>query len=231
MKKLLLLTCASITLSATAQTGNCLVAMDSIKGTYTWACNNGKANGEGISVGVDTYEGTFKNGLPEGKGKYTWKNGDYYFGGWKKGLKEGKGELHLPVNGVDSVISGYWKKDVYRGQYEDPYKIHNNSTDIGRVGIMKIAGNQMNITVTVENLVGGGSIYSSGFTTLTRMTDHRVTRGTYQSKSSNALTNKEITTFQNVIFPFRVWMYFGNSNVEIEFFEEGSYDVTIPINK
>lgn len=231
MKRLLIPAVILISLYSTAQNSNCMVGLDSIRGTYTGDCKNGKANGEGKSVGVDTYEGSFKNGFPEGKGKYTWKNGDYYYGSWKRGLKEGKGELHLPVNGVDSVITGYWKRDVYRGQYEDPYKIQNNSSDIGRVGVTKIMDNQMNVTVTVENLVGGGSIYSSGFTTLTKMTVHRVTRGTYQSKSSNALTNKEITTFQNVIFPFRVWMYFGNSNVEIEFFEEGSYDVTIPINK
>lgn len=208
----------------------CIVGLDSLKGLYDGECSNGKANGEGKAIGVDKYEGTFKNGLPDGKGKYTWKNGDFYYGGWKKGLKEGKGELHLPVNGMDSVIAGYWKKDMYKGQYENPYAIHNNSSDIGRVEVSKIRG-QMTITVTVTNLIGGGSIYNSGLTTTTRMTDLKVTRGSYMSKASNALTNKEITTFQGVVFPFRAWMYFGSSNVEIELYEEGSWDITVPINK
>ena len=231
MKTVVILLFSLCLLQANAQTSTCSVGLDSLKGTYDGACNNGKANGEGTAIGVDSYVGTFKNGLPDGKGKYTWKNGDYYFGEWKKGLKEGKGELHLPVNGVDSVISGYWKKDMYKGQYAEAYKILNSSTDIGRVAISKIGGNTRSITVTVENLVGGGSIYGSGLTTTTRMTDFKITGGTYQTKSSNALTNKEVTTFQNVTFPFRIWMYFNNSNVEIEFFEEGAYDVTVPINK
>ncbi|MBK7432767.1 MAG: hypothetical protein IPI66_02005 [Chitinophagaceae bacterium] len=231
MKTLLFVFFALGFLTAGAQSDPCLVSLDSLKGSYEGGCEKGKANGEGKAIGVHSYTGSFKNGLPDGQGKYTWPNGDFYFGGWKKGLKEGKGELHLPVNGIDSVITGFWKKDMYKGQYENPYQIMNNSTDIGRVAVSKIRGNTMNITVTVENLVGGGSIYNQSLGANTRMTDHRVTRGIYQSKSSNLLTNKEVTTFQNVSFPFRIWMYFGNSNVEIEFFEEGSYDVNIPINK
>lgn len=231
MKTVFILFFSLCILSTNAQTSACLVGLDSLKGSYEGGCKDGKASGDGTAIGVDSYAGTFKNGLPDGKGKYTWKNGDYYFGEWKKGLKEGKGELHLPVNGVDSVIMGYWKKDMYKGQYAEAYKIINNSTDIGRVAISKIGGNTRSITVTVENLVGGGSIYGSGLQTTTRMTEHKVTRGSYQAKSANALTNKEVTTFQNVIFPFRIWMYFGQSNVEIEFFEEGAYDVTVPINK
>ena len=217
--------------TVSAQTKPCFVAPDSLKGSYEGECINGKANGNGKAIGIDTYEGDFKNGLPEGKGKYTWKNGDYYYGGWKKGLKDGKGELHLPVNGEDSVIFGYWKKDVYKGLYEYPFVIVNNTTDIGRVEVNKLRQGDNSITVSVENLISGSSIYSSGLQTTTTMTDDKVSRGSYMSKSSNALTNKEITTFQGVNFPFRVWMHFGNSNVEIEFFESGSWDVRVPINK
>jgi hypothetical protein len=214
-----------------AQSSTCIVSLDSIKGSYEGGCSNGKANGEGTAIGIDSYVGTFKNGLPDGKGKYTWKNGDYYYGDWKKGQKDGKGQLNLPVNGVDSVIYGFWKKGVYKGQYENPYIIHNTSSEIGRVEVNKIRGGQMNVAVTVQNLVGGGSIYNSSLITTTRMTDFKVTRGGYMSKSSNALTNKEITTFQGVIFPFRVYLYFGNASVEIEFMEEGSWDIVVPVNK
>lgn len=211
-----------------AQNAVCKVLSDSIAGTYIGDCKNGKADGIGKSTGLHEYDGDFKNGWPEGKGKYTWPNGDYYYGGWRKGMKEGKGELHLPVNDVDSVIYGYWKKGMYVGQFEAPFKIMNNTTDIGRVEINKIRGSGTNITVSVENLMGGGN-FGGGI--LTKMTDHRVTRGSYQTKATNALTNKEVTTFKGVIFPFRVWMFFANSNVEIEFYETGEYDVRIPINK
>ena len=178
------------------------------------------------------YQGTFKNGWPEGKGKYTWKNGDYFYGGWKKGLKDGKGELHLPVNGVDSVISGYWKKGVYKGQYENPYIIHNYSSDVGRVEINRMTGGkQSSITLTVESLVGGGSIYAStNKSQLTGMTNLEVSRGSYMSKSTNTMTNKDVTTFQGVVFPFRAKFSFGNSMVEIELLQEGDWNITVPIN-
>ena len=51
-----------------AQTANCNVLLDAIKGTYTGGCKNGKADGEGVAQGTDSYEGSFKNGLPEGIG-------------------------------------------------------------------------------------------------------------------------------------------------------------------
>lgn len=232
MKKIITLALLFFSIfNSKAQNTTCEVGLDSLKGSYEGGCSGGKANGEGIAIGIDTYAGTFKNGLPEGKGKYTWKNGDYYYGSWKKGQKEGKGELHLPVNGEDSVIMGYWKKGVYRGQYENPFVIHNTTSDIGRVEVNKIRGGQMNISVTVQNLVGGGGLTNSPLVTTTRMTDFKVIRGSYMSKSSNALTNREITTFQGVIFPFRVYLYFGNAAVEVELFEEGSWDISVPINK
>jgi hypothetical protein len=228
---LLIFLCSVIFGSSYAQNPDCKVLLDSIKGSYSGDCKNGKADGTGTAIGTDTYAGEFKNGLPEGKGKYTWANGDYYYGGWKKGLKEGKGELHLPVNGEDSAIFGYWRKGVYSGQYESAFKILNNSSDIGRVEVNKIRGGKTSITVSVENLIGGGRLMQGSLQTTTRMTDIKVTRGSYNSKNSNALTNKEITTFTGVIFPFRVWMYFGTSHVEIEFYESSDWDVRIPINK
>ena len=101
----LLVICSAQVLSA--QNPDCKVLLDSIKGTYAGECSNGKASGSGKAVGAHTYEGEFKGGLPEGKGKYTWANGDYYYGSWKKGLKEGKGELHRFENGKESLITDY----------------------------------------------------------------------------------------------------------------------------
>lgn len=212
-----------------AQPSDCKVLLDSIKGTYSGECSNGKASGPGKSVGVHTYEGDFKAGLPEGKGKYTWPSGDYYYGGWKKGLKEGKGELHRFENGKESMVTGYWKKGNYRGEYENPYVINNVTNDIGRVEVTKINDKDFSLAVTVENLVGGGS--GSGQQGTTVMTGHQVTRGSYVSKSNNVLTNKEVTTFRGIIFPFRVIMNFGNTMIDIEIFEQGNWDMRVPINK
>lgn len=229
MKKLLLLSFLSVTIiAAKSQNTNCKVMPDSLKGTYEGGCKNGKAEGTGKATGTDAYDGEFKNGLPDGLGKYTWKNSNYYYGRWKKGQKDGKGELHHFENGTEKLTTGYWKKDNYKGEYENPYVITNVTSDIGRVQVEKISDNESTITVTVENLSNNGFASRSQ---ITAMTAHQVTRGQYISKSSNTLTNKEVTVFRGVIFPFRCIFNFGNSIVEIEFFDKGAWDVMVPINK
>jgi hypothetical protein len=223
---LVLLCVISVNLSQ-AQNEECKVLLDSLKGTYTGDCKNGKADGTGKAVGVHTYDGQFKNGLPEGNGKYTWPSGDYYYGGWKKGLKDGKGELHTFEDGVERRTTGYWKKGNYRGEYENPYVIANFTSDIGRVQVEKLNDKETTVTINIESRVNNQSYQGS-----TLMTGHTVTRGQYVSKSSNNLNNnKEVVTFRGVIFPFRCTFNFGNSLVEIEFFEKGNWDVTVPIGK
>ncbi|MEO6541654.1 MAG: hypothetical protein ABIN74_11700 [Ferruginibacter sp.] len=232
MKQLLLLLLLSISIkSVTAQTATCTVLLDSLKGTYDGDCKSGKANGNGKAVGIHIYDGEFKNGVPEGKGKYIWANGDYYYGNWKKGQKEGKGELHRFESGKEIVVKGYWKKDNFKGEYENPYVVTNTTSDIGRLQVTKMSSTEATISVTVESLNSNQSLGSSAFATGTVMTSHQVTRGTYISKSNNAMTNKEITTFRGVVFPFRATFNFGNAIVEIEFFEKGAWDVVVPINK
>ena len=232
MKQLFILLLISFIIkSASSQSIDCKVLLDSLKGTYEGGCVNGKANGQGKAVGINSYEGEFKNGLPEGTGKYTCGSGDYYYGSWKKGLKDGKGELHLFEDGKETLITGYWKKDNYRGEYENAYVINNVTPEIGRVQISKVGNNERVLAITVENLVGGGSLNSSKFQTSTTMTAHQITRGSYVSKSTSTLTNREVTTFRGIIFPFRAIFNFGTSMIDIEIFEEGGWDVFIPINK
>src|SRR5688572_10292771 len=102
MKHLLFFTLLIMAFNTVSAQEDCKVLVDSLKGTYTGECKNGKANGNGKAVGIHTYDGEFKNGLPEGKGKYTWSNGDYYYGSWKKGQKDGKGELHHFEDGKEN---------------------------------------------------------------------------------------------------------------------------------
>ncbi len=231
MKKLLLFLFLSISMHRiTAQTTTCTVLTDSLKGTYEGGCKNGRAHGQGKAVGINSYEGDFKNGLPEGKGKYTWSNGNYYYGSWKKGLKEGKGEFHRFENGVETRIAGYWRDDNYRGDYEHPYVIQNTTTDIGNVRVSKLSNTDKSVSISVTGLVSSTS-FGSSFGSRTTMTSFFVTRGSYISKASNTLTDKDITVFQGVVFPFRGTFYFGNSILEIEFFEEGGWDVVVPVNK
>ncbi len=232
MPRLLLFCILAISLqSSFAQNTDCKVLLDSLKGTYAGDCKNGKADGQGKAIGINSYDGEFKNGLPEGKGKYTWSNGNYYYGSWKKGLKDGYGELHTFKNTVETSTTGYWKKGNFRGEYEFPYVITNVTPEIGRVQIDRMSDNEFTLSITVENLSSNTSLRQNSFQTSSVMTAHQVTRGSYVSKFSSALPNKEITVFRGIIFPFRCTFNFGQSMIEIEFFEKGAWNVFVPINK
>ena len=89
--------------------------MQSINGSYSGGCKKGLAHGYGRAEGLDTYEGGFKKGLPQGEGVYEWRSGKKYEGNFEKGLMHGKGVLTVPRPDADSLITGYWRQDVYIG--------------------------------------------------------------------------------------------------------------------
>lgn len=234
-RNLLILTfCLSAAFSK-AQSSTCLVMLDSLKGSYEGDCKSGKAEGHGKAIGTDTYEGNFKKGLPDGLGKYTWKNGNYYIGDWKNGLKDGHGEMFTIAGDKKDTLEGYWKKDVYKGLYKDPYVITNKSSEVGRVEVTKLHKAKENelgkVEVTVENLKSASSTFNSGFATTTIMTESRVTRGGYMGKVTTPLTNREVTTYQGVQFPVSFYFAFGNSILEVDIFEPGEWSINVPINK
>lgn len=202
----------------------CKVLLESVAGTYTGECSKGKANGKGKSIGVETYEGLFKNGYPDGEGMYIFKDGHYYVGNFDKGRMNGTGKMYYEAsNGADSIIAGFWKKGVYVGKYEKPYKIHDATSAVGRVEISK-AGIGNAITLELKSLGGGMSATFTG-----ALSDIRVQNGNYLTKATNRLTNSEITTIKGVTFPFRAAFVFGASTVEIEFYEEADYRVMVPL--
>jgi len=76
------------------------------------------------------YEGELKNGLLNGHGKLTWRNGDSYVGEFRNGLMHGKGK-HVFVNSAvyegeyaDGLWNGkgkivYFSGDEYRGEFKN----------------------------------------------------------------------------------------------------------------
>jgi len=93
----------------------CKVLKKEIAMTYDGECKNGLAHGHGKAEGTDRYEGDFKKGLPQGEGKYTWENGDVYVGDWRKGLRNGEGMFIFKSGRNDSIVSGIWQNDEYKG--------------------------------------------------------------------------------------------------------------------
>jgi len=145
------------------QSSGCKVIPPSIDGKYYGDCKNGLAHGKGVAQGVDLYTGQFREGLPHGKGIYTWANGTYYEGEWKYGLKEGKGKIVCK----DSVVTGYWKRDKYIGEKpSQPYSIIR-SMCVVRYSIKKISSSDDEIRIRltrggVEN--AGVEDFSIAFT-------------------------------------------------------------------
>jgi hypothetical protein len=98
----------------------CEVLLPSISGIYVGKCKRGLANGKGIAMGVDTYNGHFKKGLPDGMGTYTWASGAKYVGAWNYGKREGKGTYSFTYNNKDSIQGGIWENDKYLGPVPTP---------------------------------------------------------------------------------------------------------------
>ena len=99
---------------------DCKVKVTALEGKYEGGCKKDFADGTGKAIGEDSYEGSFKAGYPNGKGKYTWKSGDWFDGYFKNGALEGEGIMHIRSSKNDSIVTGFWKNNVYTGQYEKP---------------------------------------------------------------------------------------------------------------
>ncbi|PID47355.1 MAG: hypothetical protein CR967_04785 [Proteobacteria bacterium] len=90
----------------------CEVKDKDISGKYVGECKNGLAHGVGVAIGRDRYEGGFQNGYIQGKGKYSWFNGDIYEGDWVNNKRTGKGK-YIWANG--SYYEGDWVNGVRNG--------------------------------------------------------------------------------------------------------------------
>lgn len=64
----------------------------------------------------DKYVGRIINGLREGQGTYTWKNGAHYVGQWSKDKMSGTGKYYYSKNEKDYYLTGNFKNGVPNGR-------------------------------------------------------------------------------------------------------------------
>jgi hypothetical protein len=220
--------------------------MTTITGRYEGDCKKGKANGSGKAEGTDQYVGEFKDGLPHGKGIYRWKNGNLYEGAWLNGKRDGDGGMAYKRDGkTDSVITGFWKKDMYVGKYEKPYIVYNRSSLVskGEVEVKFSSSIEKEITVLISNASGNTPTVRTttgndnlptlrgDFTPMAQLTDISIFKGFYGRLIELPKTNRQtVYKLEKVNFPFRAKFSIGNQEVEIEFLEAGKYSLDITLS-
>ncbi|WP_026896815.1 MORN repeat-containing protein [Daejeonella oryzae] len=227
-----LLILISITLRLSAQE-TCKVLVPELSGKYEGDCKKGKASGNGKAEGVDLYDGEFKEGLPDGKGVYQWKNGNTYNGFWLKGKKQGSGSMTYKRAGKkDSIVTGFWQKDVYAGLYEKPFIIYSRSSQIAKISINKNnKDNTNNIIIEVQNTTAGTASVSSGVQSKPQITDILLRRGNFlQINQGLAGPKSTVQQLNKVDFPFRAVFRFGSQEADIEILEPGNWKIFVNLN-
>jgi Uncharacterized protein conserved in bacteria len=227
MRVLLFLISLLISFMVIAQ--DCKVKVAALEGKYEGDCKKDLANGIGKATGEDSYEGSFKAGYPNGKGKYIWKNGSWFDGYFKNGVLEGEGIMHIITSAKkDSVVTGFWKNNIYIGEYEKPYKIHMKTFMVASVSVTEEKNYRSNeIAITLESITGG-SVDIHGLIPKEQLTEIELVKGSYRERNVvDNMQKRNIYILRDVIFPFRAIFHIDQENVEIEFFKAGTWTVAI----
>jgi hypothetical protein len=219
---LIIFTISLITINPALAQNDCKVLLDSIAGQYHGGCKKGLADGVGTAKGIDTYIGEFKKGLPHGKGKYTWANGNVYDGQFKNGLKESKGTLTIQLSdGKQKVQTGYWSQDKYTGEFEHPYEIISRSVGVISVRVTPIDKKAEEADALIIQISDKGRIQQKPDVAIT------MTFGSLMSAFPIGVSTKVIIG----TFPVGFMLHYKSESLEFRFNQQGSYDIKIDFNK
>jgi len=223
---------------------SCQVSVDSLKGQYTGGCKHGKANGYGTATGVDTYTGNFKDGYPDGEGKYTWKNGTWYDGNWKAGLFEGNGTFNkVDETNPDSatLITGFWQEGKYAGKYQKQYSASSLTNGVSDVSARKLNDAKAEITIVVTSTTAGASSINIPVLPKPKLVAIDMIEGQFQQQVDNETSKiNNRYTFRNVTFPFKAIFTFETigtnpltqprERIKVEFSEKSNWYVQVKID-
>jgi hypothetical protein len=201
---------------------DCKVLLDAISGQYDGDCKKGLAEGQGTAKGEDTYIGDFKKGFPHGTGTYTWANGDVYVGEFKKGLKDGAGTLTVrTADGQKKEQGGYWANDEYIGLSKNPYEIVSRSPDVLSVRINEAENPSNDGDALFIEIQHKGRVQQAPDFGLSIINGH------FQNRFMVGNTTKVLVTS----FPFGFTLSYMGETVEIQVYQERSWNIRIDYNK
>ena len=216
---------------------SCKVESKNLAGTYTGECKNGFANGKGEASGFQHYIGSFKRGLPDGKGVYNYSDTVFYSGKFQDGIREGKGEIHYLRKGMpDSVVKGYWSGDEYRGDRYITYKFDGQAKfDMFEFNPTSESGNT--VTIEIQTTTGrpdGGAVNfagSSGY--ILTLNELISTNGDRIQKVSNFTSSqKSSVTYEITKFPASLYAVLSNGQgVSIELYKAATWKIWFYVNK
>jgi hypothetical protein len=191
---------------------SCKVLMPDISGKYSGKCKNGFAQGNGIAEGKDKYEGHFKNGWPDGKGKYTWANGDIYDGDWNGGKRNGKGKSTYKKVKADSVVYGIWEDDKFiKIFFPEPYNIII-ARYIDRYSVIKVGEGKGGNRICLK-------LKRAGFDNL------NVTNYSFLADNGSYQQEGNYFVYDQVVFPVAIKINYSTPNK----FNTGMVDVVFQI--
>jgi len=200
---------------------SCQVMKQSISGTYAGDCKKGLAHGYGLAIGLDRYEGQFKEGLPDGKGIYTWSTGEVYTGQWKAGKRNGIGKYIQSVNDKDSITDGQWVDDQYAGPYY-PKPLIKSKEGVDRYTIHPSGGPFHRVLI---------NIYQNG------ARNNGISNLLISSNSGYETTLGAAIGYEGITFPVNIKVMYSSPNklntstvyvkFEFEIFEPGDWEVNI----
>jgi hypothetical protein len=174
---------------------SCKVLVPEIAEQYIGKCKKGLANGKGLATGIDTYEGVFKKGYPEGKGTYTWSTGEVYTGEWLKGKRNGIGTYTYTEDGNLVVQEGVWKDDIYVGPVPEKPKVLS-SVSIERYSFQRQGdGNQVLVSFYLN---GSNNVDLENFSAV--------------STSGTKFESPGKVGFESIVFPFTCKISYNSWN-------------------
>jgi hypothetical protein len=164
---------------------SCLVSDPLIKGEYRGECNDGMANGFGMSsCETSIYAGEFKNGKKHGLGLIKWPNGESMEAEWKNDRCDGLGIYYWPdgsryegtfVKGKREGLGVYHWPDgsSYEGIWHDwiaadsgTIEMNKKSRDPEAVKVAdqakKTAGRVKSLVVFISSSIAAGAYDGTG---------------------------------------------------------------------